>query len=85
MSSARRARDDDHPKAPSGTRAPKGIGNSVKLMFSTTATASSMRVETRALRRPPSPSVSLGLPRGNRLGKGKYVSARPVAARGLPG
>ena len=56
MSSARRARDDDRPKAPLGTRAPKGIGNSAKLMFSTTATASSMRVETRALRRGPSTS-----------------------------
>ena len=26
-----------------------------------------------------------GLPRGTGWGKGKYVSARPVAARGLPG
>ena len=48
-----------------------------------------MRVEKSA-RRPSRPLVdTTTLPRviatWHRLGKGKYVSARPVAARGLPG
>ena len=88
MSSARRARDDDDLKAPSGTRAPKGSGRSVKLICSTTA-ASSMRVEKSARVLVAAAVDTTTLPRviatWHRLGKGKYVSARPVAARGLPG